>query len=368
MKGEIVPEICGRVLIPSDVQNWVVNLAEAYRNLGFDVVVGKQNFELECCSADIVHLQWPEEMTGWKVPSLQDIARLTECLDRWAKRSRIISTVHNLYPHGHYRNPDYHRLFTTFYERSDVIHHFGETSRTLVCQEYPVVAGRCHVVRLGFNYDRLIPASRPDRSMIRQALGLQPDEVVYLVFGSLRSRDELRLIQEAYSRARVKRKRLLMAARYHATGPVWRQRLGRWRWQFWQQHHSVVEMTEYVPDEQVFRLFHASDAVVIVRQNSMGSGIPSLTMTFGRMAIAPDSGMIPEYLAGADNILYQSDSSASLADAMERAAAVDREAIGARNRQIAAGWDWQSIIRTCLDALPAAPARSRSAALVASTG
>jgi glycosyltransferase involved in cell wall biosynthesis len=126
--------------------------------------------------------------------------------------------------------------------------------------------------------------------------------------------------------------------------------------------NAVRRITHYVPDEGVYRLFDAADAVVIVRQNSMGSGIPSLTMTFGRMAIAPDSGIIPEYLAGADNVLYDGTSPSSLARAMERTAEANREAIGAKNREIAAKWDWESILQTCLDELPA---RTR-ASLVAS--
>jgi beta-1,4-mannosyltransferase len=95
-----------------------------------------------------------------------------------------------------------------------------------------------------------------------------------------------------------------------------------------------------------------------VRQNSMGSGIPSLTMTFGRAAIAPDSGIIPEYLAGADNLLYDGSSATSLAQAMERAVHLDRESVGARNREIAATWDWDSILQTCLDRLPARPSQN----------
>jgi glycosyltransferase involved in cell wall biosynthesis len=182
--------------------------------------------------------------------------------------------------------------------------------------------------------------------------------MVYLVFGSLRSWDEVQLIRRAFSLANVPRKRLLMAARYNEPVSHWRQRRRRWRWTLWQRMHDVRRVTEYVPDEDVYRLFDAADAVVIVRQNSMGSGIPSLTMTFGRAAIGPDSGIIPEYLAGADNLLYDGSSATSLARAMERAVHLDREPVGARNREIAAKWDWDGILQTCLDGLPARASHS----------
>jgi hypothetical protein len=43
---------------------------------------------------------------------------------------------------------------------------------------------------------------------------------------------------------------------------------------------------------------------------------------------------------------------------MERAVYLDRESVGARNREIAAKWDWDSILQTCLDRLPARPSQS----------
>jgi beta-1,4-mannosyltransferase len=340
-----------RILIPSDCRDWVVNLAEAYQRLGHDVTVGRQNFDLECANPDVVHLQWPEEMSDWKVPTPQQTDAIIRRLERWAGRARLVLTVHNLYPHGHHGHPAWHRLFTAFYERAEVIHHFGETSKRMVCHEFPEIADRNHLVRLGFNYDRLLPNTRQSRAASRRELGFAPDEMVYLVFGSLRSWDEVQIVKQAFSLAKVPRKRLLMAARYNEPVSAWRQRRRRWRWNLWQRMNAVHPVRNYVPDEDVYRIFDAADAVVIVRQNSMGSGIPSLTMTFGRMAIAPDSGIIPEYLAGAENVLYDGTSANSLARAMERAAEADREAVGAKNREIAAKWDWDSILQTCLDEL-----------------
>src|SRR5580658_5751348 len=175
-----------RILIPSDARDWVVNLAEAYQRLGHDVTVGRHNFELECSRPDIVHLQWPEEMTDWRVPTPKQTDDIILRLDRWASRARLLLTVHNLYPHGQHGDAAFHRLFTAFYKRAEVIHHFGETSKRMVCQEFPEIADRHHVVRLGFNYDRLLPDFRPSRAASRLKLGFAPDEMVYLVFGSLR--------------------------------------------------------------------------------------------------------------------------------------------------------------------------------------
>ncbi len=355
-----------RVLIPSDQRDWVVNFAEAYRRLGFDVTTGSYNFDLEASHPDIVHLNWPEELTGWKVPNAAQIETVIARLDRWAQRSRLIVTVNNLYPHGQHGNPQWHKLYAACYERAEVIHHFSQASKDLVCQEYPTVAGRNHVVRLGFNYDLLLPAGPRDRTASRLAFGFAPEEMVYLVFGTLRFWEEVQLLKRAFTQANVPGKRLFMAARYNEPGSSWRPRWRRWQWRQWQRRHNVVRVTEYVPDEDVYRLFDAADAVVVIRQNSMSSGVPSLAMTFGRMVIGPDFGGIPEYL-GSENRLYDGTSSSSLAKAMEQAANVDREAIGANNREIAAGWGWEDIVRTCLDALPQGKSESYVPASVLST-
>ena len=113
-------------------------------------------------------------------------------------------------------------------------------------------------------------------------------------------------------------------------------------------------MENRVPDEELASLFDAIDAVVVIRQNSLSSGAPNMAMTFGRFVIAPRVGAMPEYLAGTGNALYEQTSADDLARAMELAAVADRETVGQENARIAAGWGWEAIVRTCLDALPGA--------------
>lgn len=340
------------VLLPSDQRDWVTNFAAGYRQLGWDVVTGTLNFNLEACHPDVMHVNWPEELTGWHVPNAAQIDAMIARLDRWAKRVQIIASVNNLEPHGQAGNPLWSRLYTALYERADVIHHFSHASKEAICRKYPSVASRNHVVRLGFNYERLLPSTVRNRTEARRSFGIQRDEMAYLCFGSLRSWEEVCLIRNAFGRARVPRKRLVMAARYLEPGSRWPIRFRRLRWRLWQRRSKIIRITEYVPDADVYRLFDAADAVVVVRNKSLTSGVPCLAMTFGRFVIAPDFGAMPEYVGGAENLLYDQTSPRSLADAFERAVHVDREAIGAQNGSIAADWTWQKIIRACLDALP----------------
>jgi glycosyltransferase involved in cell wall biosynthesis len=340
-----------RVLILSDGIDWVANFAEGYRKMGYDVTGGLINFELESSQYDIVHVFWPEEFCGWSLPTEKQVDSVLRRLDRWVKHARLIFSVSNLYPHRYPGHPLFHRLYTGFYQRADVIHHYAQASKELVCREYPSIASRNHVVHVGFNYERLLPSGPRNRTAARTALGIDPGAMVYLVFGSLRFWHEVRMLQRAFALARVPNKRLLLTADYVEGGPRWRQRWRRFQWRRWQGTRGIQAMVRHVPNDDLPRLFDAADAVAVIRRDCMTSGVPNLAMTFGRYVIAPNFGATAEYLAETGNALYEQDSAEDLARAMERAAAVDRERIGVENAKIAAGWEWAGIVQTCLDAL-----------------
>jgi hypothetical protein len=42
------------------------------------------------------------------------------------------------------------------------------------------MVGRNHIVRVGFNYDLMLPSAPRDRTAGRRAFGFAPDEVVYV--------------------------------------------------------------------------------------------------------------------------------------------------------------------------------------------
>jgi glycosyltransferase involved in cell wall biosynthesis len=347
------------VLIPSDEPNLVPNLALGYQAQGFCAAGGRINFSLETGKYDIVHFLWPEELTNWQLPTLRQIEAVAAKLEQWRKSSHLIISVNNLYPHGFHRDPLFHRLFNEFYMRCEVIHHVSQTSKDMVCAEFPEVANRNHVVRVGFNYERLLQYRRLDRADARRAFGIESDEFVFVALGQCRFWEEVQLLMSAFDLARVPKKRLIMA-RYSPDGSRWVRRLRRWQLSSWQQSRRVRSLTEWLPEEELPNLLAAADAMVVVRQNALSSGVPSLAMTFGRFVVAPNIGAMREYLSDTGNALYDPTSVEDLASAMERAASADRERVGMKNARIAADWGWSSIIRTCIEALPGSTAAPRS--------
>ena len=341
-----------QVLVPSDNFDFVANFADGYRKLDFDVSAGRINFELECRRYDIVHLLWPEELTEWRQPTSQQIEEVLARLDRWAQSSKIIISVNNLYPHRYDRDPAFHRLYTGIYERADVIHHFSNASKELVTREFPSISGGITLSGwVSITSDCCSQTASIGVKLVA-ASDLPPMSWVFLAFGTLRFWREAELLQKAFRRARVSKKRLVLTAHYIEPGSNLKQRWRRWRWRQWQRSDDITLITERIPDAQLGDLFSAADAVIVVRQNSTSSGVPSMAMTFGRFVIAPDLGGVAEYVTGTGNMTYDQWSAEDLARAMERATTADREGVGRANALIAGSWGWKGIVKACLDALP----------------
>ena len=336
----------GRVLIPTNDRGFVSDLADAYSRAGYEVTVGLDNFFLDVASFDVIHIQWPEEFSDWKVPDSKHFERIKTSLKRWAQNSKILITVHNLYPHGYEKNTVFRDLYSCFYSNASIISYFSESAKILVNQEYPETIKKPNIVHGLFNYDRLL--SHPvDVRKARMSLGLDRSEFVVLVFGRLRSWDEVSLLRKAFSQCPIRKKRLLMAGRYFQDGPIWRQRVRKIIWTIWLKTHRAVIVNGYVPDDEVHRYLEACDVVVVPRIDDLTTGIVPLGMTFGKTVVAPghESSFI-DYLGGTNNPLYKSGNPESLSAALVKAFEADRDKIGSDNRKIAEQWSWDQIIKS----------------------
>ncbi len=339
-----------RVLIPSDNRDFVAELARAYAQLGWDAVVGRQNFELETGRYDLVHLQWPEELCNWRPPSERQIDELVARIERWSHRSRLLMTIHNLLPHRDADHPGYRRLYEALYSHVHVLAHFTDTSRRLVCTQFPQALKQRNVVTGFFSWDRLLPEQR-NPIAARERLGFGSDEYVVLVFGTIRDWAEAKLIMRGFEGAEIKGKRLLMAGRYQEFGPVWRQRWRRWTWNRWLTGSRAVVLDQFLPDEQVHTIVDAADVLLIPRIKALNSGLPALAATFGKAWVGPDCGALPELDSNTHNPIYRGGDPHSLARALEEASQLEREVTMRENRKLADGWRWEKIVETGLSAV-----------------
>src|ERR1043166_4927721 len=134
------------VLIASDERDDIPNWVEGYRACGWEVVTGTLNFKLRAAKFDLVHHQWPEELSGWRVPGPAQLAEIKELLAWWRARTKCVFTVNNLFPHGAQGDPVYRELYSEVIKTSHLITHYTEASRRLVCEEYPAARDANHLV------------------------------------------------------------------------------------------------------------------------------------------------------------------------------------------------------------------------------
>jgi len=237
----------------------------------------------------------------------------------------------------------YQRLLESVYQQVDSVLHFTNTSRELVTREFPVSTRANHIVTGFFNLNRLVPASR-DPVAARRARGFREDEFVILLFGGLREWPEVELIREAFDRAKVKGKRLLIAGSYDEPGPPWVQRWRRWSWARWLRSRRATMVGGYVPDDAVHTVADAADAVIIPRRSALNSGVPALGASFGKIIIAPQCGAYPELLGGTENPIFAPGDAADLAEKIEKASKLDRASLASGNKALAQKWSWANLI------------------------
>ena len=322
---------------------------EGYRATGCEVVTGSANFRLRAAHYDIVHHQWPEEFSRWQAPTPDEIEEVRQQLAWWQHRAINIFTVNNLYPHELDRDPGCHELYSSFYRHCQVITHYSSASREMVLAEYPAAREARHVIHQPANYEISL-ASQRSRGSRRREMGVRDDAFVILMLGSIRSWDEVRLIQRAFDLVGAPRKTLLMAGKLKMRESRWRKEIKQLMWRWWLKRRRAIVDTRYVPESEVSQFIDSCDVAIVPRLSGISSGIVNLAMTFGRAVIAPRHGAYPEYFAGTRNLLYETGDPESLAAALDQAASLDLDEVGSENARIASKWTWKQMCEICLAA------------------
>lgn len=330
------------ILLPHGIarNRYVDEVARAWRALGHAVVQGPQALFEARPPANLVHLQWPEELYRWHgagTPAARAQA-FVERLDALkAEGARLAWTVHNLAPHDHPDNPLDRGVYQAVIDRADLIIHHGEASRALLRQRYAVRATPELIAPHGHfgGYPQ-----GGDRAATRARLRVPDDATVFLHFGLVRGYKGLDLLLDGFAAARVPRKRLVIAGTWAIAAQ--RRSLAERLRMAWIQRWSRSIRCEFrhIPDDEIRDFMAASDAVVLAHREVLNSGVAVLGMSFGKLVVGPDTGCVGPLLAEGINETYPVGSVTGLARALERAADAQRAAQAHRNADIARAWDW----------------------------
>lgn len=327
-----------------DPNPYVDVLAESIRDAGCPVDSGTDKFwKADLFDYDVVHIQWPETLFDWRVPSAIELEFLQRRLEEIKKSAALIFTRHNKVSHHADGNSDaiLRELYSVLESSCDVMVHLGENSLS----ESAARSGggeKRHVVLPIPVYDKLYaPYTGMSRRKARQRLGLATDRNTVLAFGNFRYPSEKRLVADAFL-DRKDRRALLLAPKWHKAReyafslrhPMLTLRsvakMLRAR-----HNNMILEAKKTISDEEVAWYFAASDVVFIQRIDELNSGNIPMAFLFKKVVLGPDCGNIGGWISATGNATFDAGDPASVSDALEKALQLSSTGRGAANYRFA---------------------------------
>ncbi|WBV44538.1 hypothetical protein [Pseudoroseomonas cervicalis] len=274
---------------------------------------------------DVIHLQWPESLTGWVAPTAADLQKIDAILEWHSRISPIVLTVHNYQPMATMAEAG-RELFRVVLRHCSGFVHLGRSSIAeyqQIHQDVAAVAEGSHTVIEHGDYSYYHRLEERAEEDLRQILAsIHPDETVFLVFGVLRDAREEELAREAFLMAGLPDARLLFAGTFGGSAISWNER----RQLEQATPPSIARCHRRIADEEVALLFKRADAVLIPRSGRLNSGVIPLAYTYGKPAIGPTGGTIEEEVraGGGADLVYASGDAVDAAAALRRLYRMDR--------------------------------------------
>ncbi|PTM97571.1 hypothetical protein [Mycoplana dimorpha] len=277
------------------------------------------------CDWDVVHIQWPEALLGWKDERRVGVEEIDAALDRLARRALIVHTVHNNDAKQDLGEVGI-RLFASVFRHTDVFLHLGKRSREWFCREHakaPWATRARHVVIPHGNYDFYKDFKEPEKG-----IPVSSKRKRLLVFGELRTVEEEALAREAFVLADVPRSQLVFAGPLSRSGFPASVRAGL------EKADTVVRLHKRIQDRSVAPLFESCRAVFIPRAGRLNSGVVPLAFTFGLPVVAPDEGVIGEMSGRFGGMVYTPGDRVSAAAAIRKALSISPQRRARLRRRI----------------------------------
>jgi len=226
---------------------------------------------------------------------------------------RIIYTAHNVLPHDCDTALNRIIYFIIYRVMVDAIIVHGSAIKERIVREFGVDADRVHVVSHGTYH----ATSNPEitRESAREALGIDKDACVGLVFGFQRPYKGTHTLLEAIANATLA-KPMTVLIRGEATDPAYREKLES----IIAQHKNTLTANarfESVPDSDVEMLFKACDIVLLPYLEGSQSGIKYMAYAYGRPVLVSNIGSLAEFVQpGTTGEIVEADSAADVVRAL----------------------------------------------------
>lgn len=328
------------VAFPGSGDQYTDALYRELRQLGVEVVTGIYSLRWmfsQLRGKDFVHLHWPSFQYG-----ADTSARATLGAIRFIaflalirlRRSRLIWTAHNLFPHRASPISGLDRFLRGLVVRmSEFIVVHGPTPARLVSTTFGVDMDRIRVIHHGHLIDHY-PRS-VSREHARAELELEPGDQVFLFVGGCLPYKNIETLVQAFQSIERPGRKLLVAGRFRDS--AYRATVER---QIAHKPRGISVHDHYIPAERMQIYLLAADLVVLPFKDVLTSGSAILALSFGRPVVAPRIGHLIDIIDSSRGVLYSGADSATLSDAMERAIAIRFDA--AQIERYAAESTWEA--------------------------
>lgn len=266
----------------------------------------------------IVHLHWLSVVlagAGSAAEAAEKSAAFLAKMESFQEKGgKVVWTVHNMVPHDARYLQEEMRLQQAVADRADLIHVMTEDTPELMAEVLRLDPDKIVCVpHPGYHgaYPDVVPQDHA-----RLALGLAPDETVYLAFGAIKAYKGLERLVEGFNvllQRDATPRRLIIAGgadRDRETADLVRQL---------RMHPYVLVDDTKVPTDKAQYLLRAADMMVLPHVRALNSGGALLGPTFGLPVIANPVGVLPGLLGEDFAEFIQGEAPEDIAAALERA-------------------------------------------------
>lgn len=299
-------------------------------------------------NVDILHLDWPHDLYLGRTPLRQAFKQAMYAWELHGLRKQaVIWTAHNLVGHDS-KDPRYEaRMIQRLIDVCGGIVSFSGVAEAALRQQYDVPDRvLTKVIRHGHYID--IYENTVSRAAARAKLGLPPDALTVLAFGTIAEYKGFDALIPAFQAAACANAVLLIAGA--AKDPALLSHLQDLaaRRQGEPADIRIIPETIDARDAQIY--FNACDVVALPFRSVLNSGSLLLAMSFGRCVVAPAIGSIPEIAYPRAHFDYDPNAPDGLTDALKHAMRDgELKQRGAEAKRFAAeNYSWESAAKDAI--------------------
>ena len=240
---------------------------------------------------DIFHLHWPEFFI--KQSHIKSFFRIIFFIFILyifkLRKTKIIWTVHNLYPHNNIKPKLYLFVLNILKLYLDGITFFSYDSRTIVNKQFKFTKSIKNAVIPHALYDyNLKPSKKITEDLLKNINIKERGSKLLLFFGRIDKYKDLKGLIKTFNKIDDKKLYLLIVGNYSEKNYFNEIK------KLSDKNKNLTLIIGFFPEEKISSLFHIADLVVLPFINILNSGSLMLALSLQKPVLAPSLGSINE--------------------------------------------------------------------------